>query len=185
MQKQFIPKRKVHQTAPLSFAQQRLWFLDQLEPNSSRYNVSRALKLRGELNLIVLQEAIDAIVSRHETLRSNFREVDGLPTLITRPSMKTPMTFVDLSDQPIDCRENTLIATLNEQVLRPYNLSTDAMLRATLVRLTRHDHILLLVLPHITSDGWSMVILGQELMALYDSLLHGQPCPFPDLPIQY
>ncbi|MGZ8452630.1 MAG: non-ribosomal peptide synthetase [Candidatus Binatia bacterium] len=185
MQKQFIPKRKDRQAAPLSFAQQRLWFLDQLEPNSPRYNVSRALRLRGELDLKVLQKAIDAIVSRHETLRSNFREVDGLPTLITRPSMKTPMTFVDLSDQPTDCRENTLIATLNELVLRPYNLSTDSMLRASLVRLTQHDHVLLLVLPHITSDGWSMVILCQELMAHYDSLLRGQPCPLPDLPIQY
>ena len=79
MQKQFIPKRKDRQPAQLSFAQQRLWFLDQLEPNSPRYNVSRALRLRGELNLTVLQEALDAIVSRHETLRSNFREVDGLP----------------------------------------------------------------------------------------------------------
>jgi amino acid adenylation domain-containing protein len=95
------------------------------------------------------------------------------------------MTYVDLSDQPIDCRENALIATLNELVLRPYNLSTDAMLRASLVRLTQHDQILLLVLPHITSDGWSMVILAQELVALYDSLLHGHPCPFPDLQIQY
>jgi len=185
MQKQFIPKRKDRQSAPLSFAQQRLWFLDQLEPNSPRYNVSRALKLRGELNLTVLQEALDAIVSRHETLRSNFREVDGLPILVIRPSVKVPMTFVDLSDQPIDCREDTLIATLNELVLRPYNLSTDVMLRASLVRLAQHDHVLLLVLPHITSDGWSMVILCQELMALYDSLLQGQPCPLPDLPIQY
>ena len=185
MQKQFIPKRKDRQPAPLSFAQQRLWFLDQLEPNSPRYNVSRALSLRGKLNLTVLQEALDAIVIRHETLRSNFRDVDGLPVLVIRPSVKTPMTFVDLSDQPIDCRENTLIATLNELVLRPYNLSTDAMLRASLVRLTQHDHVLLLVLPHITSDGWSMVILCRELMALYDSLLHGQPYPLPDLPIQY
>ena len=159
MQTQFIPKRKVRQPAPLSFAQQRLWFLDQLEPNSPRYNVSRALRLRGELDLKVLQDAIDAIVSRHETLRSNFREVDGLPTLITRPSVKTPMTFVDLSDH---LTETTLIATLDEQVLRPYNLSTDAMLRVSLVRVTQHDHILLLVLPHITSDGWSMVILCQS-----------------------
>ena len=124
-------------------------------------------------------------MSRHETLRSNFREVDGLPVLAIRPSMKTPMTFVDLSDQPIDCRENTLCVSLNELALRPYDLSTDAMLRANLVRVTQHDHVLLLVLPHITSDGWSMVILGQELMAIYDSLLQGQPCPLPDLPIQY
>ena len=88
MQKQFIPKRKDRQPAPLSFAQQRLWFLDQLEPNSPRYNVSRALRLRGELNLTILQEALDAIVSRHETLRSNFREVNGLPILVIRPSVK-------------------------------------------------------------------------------------------------
>jgi len=185
MQKQFIPKRKDHQTAPLSFAQQRLWFLDQLEPNSPRYNVSRALRLRGELNLTVLQEALDAIVSRHEALRSNFREVDGLPGLVTRPPMKTPMTFVDLRDQPTGNRENTLLFRLNEQVLRPYNLSTDTMLRASLVRVTQHDHVLLLVLPHITSDGWSMIVLCQELIALYNSLVHGQPCPLPDLPIQY
>ena len=185
MQKQFIPKRKDHQSAPLSFAQQRLWFLDQLEPNSPRYNVSRALRLKGELKLTVLQEALDAIVSRHEALRSNFREVDGLPLLLVSPSMKSPMTFFDLSGQPTVSRETTLIATLNDEVLRPYNLSTDVMLRTSLVRVTQHDHILLLVLPHITSDGWSMVILCQELMALYDSLLHDQPCPLPDLPIQY
>jgi hypothetical protein len=185
MRKQFIPKRKDHQSAPLSFAQQRLWFLDQLEPNSPRYNVSRALTLRGELKPTVLQEALDTIVSRHETLRSNFREVDGLPILVIRPSIKSPMTFIDLSGQPTGIRGTTLIATLNEEVLRPYNLSTDTMLRACLVRVTEQDHILLLILPHITSDGWSMVILCQELMALYDSLLHGRPSPLPELPIQY
>ena len=185
MQKQFIPKRKDRQTAPLSFAQQRLWFLDQLEPNSPRYNVSRALRLRGDLNPTVLQEALDSIVSRHETLRSNFGERDGLPVQLIRSPMKTPMPFIDLSDQPAEDRETRLLVTLNEQVLRPYNLSTDSMLRASLVRVTPRDHVLLLVLPHITSDGWSMIILCRELIALYGSLARGQPCPLPDLPIQY
>ena len=159
---------------------------NQLEPNSRATTTHGALTPPSEGNLPDGQgKCFDAIVIWHSTLRSNFRDVDGLPILVIRPSVKTPLTFVDLSDQPIDCRENTLIATLKELVLRPYNLSTDVMLRASLMRRTQHDHVLLLVLPHITSDGWSMVILCQELMALYDSLLHGQRCPFPDLAIQY
>lgn len=185
MQKQFILRRKDRGLAPLSFAQEHLWFLDQLEPNSPRYNVSRALRLRGSLGLAALQESLDAIVSRHETLRSNFREVDGTPVQVIGPPVKTSMIFVDLTDRPVNEREARLTEFLNEQILRPYDLSSDLMLRASLARLTPRDHVLLLVLPHISADGWSMIILCRELITLYDSLLHGRPCLLPDLPIQY
>jgi hypothetical protein len=185
MQKQFILRRKDRGLAPLSFAQERLWFLDQLEPNSPRYNVSRALRLRGSLDLAALQESLDAIVSRHETLRSNFREVEGRPVQLIGPPVKASVIFVDLTDQPIGERETRLTEFLNEQILRPYDLSSDLMLRASLARLTLRDHLLLLVLPHISADGWSMIVLCRELITLYDSLLHGRPCPLPDLPIQY
>ncbi len=185
MQKQFIPRRKDRRSAPLSFAQQRLWFLDQLEPNSPRYNVSRALRLRGDLDLAALQKSLAAIVSRHEALRSNFREVDGIPVQVIGHPVKIPTIFLDLSDQPVSEGETGLVGFLNEQVRCPYDLSSDLMLRASLVRLSPHDHVLLLVLPHITADGWSMIVLCRELIALYDSLAHGKPCPLPDLLIQY
>lgn len=185
MQKQFILRRKDRGLAPLSFAQERLWFLDRLEPNSPRYNVSRALRLRGSLDLAALQESLDAIVSRHETLRSNFREVEGMPVQVIGPPVKTSMILVDLTDQPASEREARLTEFLNGQILRPYDLSSNSILRASLARLTPRDHVLLLVLPHISADGWSMIVLCRELITLYDSLLRGRPCPLPDLPIQY
>ena len=153
MQNQSIPRKEDRQCVPLSFAQEGLWFLDQLEPNSSRYNVSRALRLRGQLAMKALQESLDAIVIRHEVLRTNFSAADGIPTQVIRQTSSVQLAFVDLSGLPTREREEKLQSFFDEQVQRPFDLIADLMLRPCLIRLTQADHILLLVLPHITSDG--------------------------------
>src|SRR5215203_4389559 len=154
MQKLFIPKRDDRQSAPLSLGQQRLWFLDQLEPNTPRYNCSRALRLRGTLNIPALQKSLDAIVRRHEILRSNFFETAGIPVQAIGQRVKVTVIFVDLSDRVTAEAERRLLEFISEQVQRPYNLTADSMLRAGLVRMAAQDHVLLLILPHITTDGW-------------------------------
>ena len=185
MQNQSIPRKEDRQCVPLSFAQEGLWFLDQLEPNSSRYNVSRALRLRGQLAMKALQESLDAIVIRHEVLRTNFSAADGIPTQVIRQTSSVQLAFVDLSGLPTREREEKLQSFFDEQVQRPFDLIADLMLRPCLIRLTQADHILLLVLPHITSDGWSTDILCSELLSLYEAFLNGSPSPLPTLPIQY
>jgi amino acid adenylation domain-containing protein len=185
MQNQFIPRNKDRQCAPLSFAQEGLWFLDQLEPNSSRYNVSRALRLRGQLAIKAVQESLDAIVIRHEVLRTNFSAANGIPTQVIRQTSPVQLAFVDLSELPTSEHEEKLQSLFDEQVQRPFDLTDDLMLRPYLIRLTPSDHVLLLVLPHITSDGWSMDILCSELLSLYEAFLSGNASPLPTLPIQY
>ena len=185
MQNQFIPRNKDRQCAPLSFAQEGLWFLDQLEPNSSRYNVSRALRLRGQLAIKAVQASLDAIVIRHEVLRTNFSAANGIPTQVIRQTSPVQLALIDLSGLPGREREEKLQSLFDEQVQRPFDLAADLMLRPCLIRLTESDHILLLVLPHITSDGWSTDILCSELLSLYEAFLGGNPSPLPKLPIQY
>jgi amino acid adenylation domain-containing protein len=181
--KQFISRIKDRQSGPLSFEQEGLWFLNQLDPSSPRYNVARALRLRGNLAIGPLQAALDEIVRRHESLRSHFTNVNGIPMQVIGQRAAVPMTFIDLSDKPDN--GDRVRSICEEQVQRPFDLSADLMLRACLVRLTESDHVLLVVVPHITCDGWSLVILFRELLSLYEMLVAGQAPSLPELPIQY
>jgi hypothetical protein len=170
---------------PLSFAQQRLWFLDQLEPNSSVYNMPSAFRLEGRLDIPALEESFNEIARRHEALRTNFSMIGEEAVQIISPSLVITIPVVDLSDLSESERQNEARRLVHEEGLTPFDLSQGPLLRVRLVRLGEQDHILLLTLHHIVSDGWSMGVLFRELSELYRAYCAGKPSPLPELPIQY
>ncbi|MEE8302751.1 MAG: condensation domain-containing protein, partial [Candidatus Tectomicrobia bacterium] len=182
---QGIPCRDTDDPCPLSFAQQRLWFLDQLDPNSPLYNITKALRLCGDLNVSVLQQTLNAIVTRHDVLRTTFTTVDGEAVQVISAPCAVPLTISDLRDCPDAQRETELQRQLTQEARRPFHLDRDIMLRAILFQLGEAEHVLLLVIHHIASDGWSMGVLMRELGAFYNTFATGAPTSLPSLPIQY
>lgn len=170
---------------PLSLAQQRLWFLDQLEPNSPFYNIPAAVRLQGQLNLAVLEQSFREIIRRHEALRSNFIALDGQPHQVIHSDLDWQISVVDLQNLPVNQRESEAQKIAIATGQQPFNLETEALIRATLLVLSPTEYILQLTIHHIISDGWSMNILVEELTALYTALIQGQPSPLTPLPIQY
>ena len=171
--------------SPLSFAQQRLWFLDQLEPGSTVYNVAGAVRLREMLDVAALEQSIHEIIGRHESLRTTFAMLEGEPVQIIAPSLSVPLLVVDLTDHPESEREDEARRLAGEEARRPFDLAQGPLFRATLIRLGHEDHVLLLTMHHIVSDGWSMGVLYRELSVLYRAFTNAQPSPLSDLPIQY
>ncbi len=170
---------------PLSFAQQRLWFLNQLIPDDPVYNMSRVIRIEGSLNLAALERCLTEIVRRHEPLRTIFPSRDGRPyQRILDPGPIVP-EIVDLSGRPRAEAEAEARARIDWEVHRPYNLQEDLPLRTLLVRLEPEEHLLVLTLHHIVSDRWSRWILTRELTALYQAFSEDKASPLPDLPIQY
>ncbi len=169
----------------LSYAQQRLWYLDQLDPGSPQYNIPMGFRLSGKLDFAALQNSLDRIVQRHENLRCSFLTVDGKPSLRIAQSVTVPLAIIDLQDMPEGEREATVQQLASEETRRPFQLEQPPLLRATVYRLDETDHLLVLTLHHIISDGWSSGILMRELAALYQSCIVGQPAALPELPIQY
>jgi amino acid adenylation domain-containing protein len=183
---QTIVRRSDRESAPpLSFAQQRLWFLDQLEPNSALYNISTALRLRGRLNTEALQKSLAVIVERHEVLRTTFASVNGDAVQVINENPGVALAMVDLSAWPKGDRELQVKRLRKQEARRPFNLSSDLMLRSTLIRLSEEENVLQLVMHHIASDGWSIGVLFRELDALYDAFCNEKPSPLPELSIQY
>jgi amino acid adenylation domain-containing protein len=183
---QTIVRRSDRESAPpLSFAQQRLWFLDQLEPNSALYNISTALRLRGRLNTEALQKSLAVIVERHEVLRTTFASVNGDPVQVINENPGVALAMVDLSAWPKGDRELQVKRLRKQEARRPFNLSSDLMLRSTLIRLSEEENVLQLVMHHIASDGWSIGVLLRELDVLYDAFCNEKPSPLPELSIQY
>ncbi|HEU4561817.1 MAG TPA: amino acid adenylation domain-containing protein [Longimicrobium sp.] len=170
---------------PLSFSQQRLWFIDQLQPGSAAYNLPYALRLRGPVNADALERSLAEIVRRHESLRTRFVSVDGQPAQVIDPAGPVRLARVELSDRPDDEREAALRALVTEEALRPFDLAAGPLLRSTLVRLGDEDHALLFTLHHIISDGWSTAILVREVAELYGAFTEGRVPSLPDLPVQY
>ncbi|HEY9666982.1 MAG TPA: condensation domain-containing protein, partial [Coleofasciculaceae cyanobacterium] len=178
---------------PLSFAQQRLWFLDQLVPNNAFYNTPAAVRLVGSLNLAALEETFNEIVCRHEALRTRFVTVDGNPVQAIAPTLTLPLPIVDLRSQSVSGGESLPTAERDtearrltiEEAQRPFDLSKDSLLRVTLLKLDESEYVLLLILHHIVSDGWSMGVLIKEIAALYSAKCSEEPSPLPTLPIQY
>src|SRR5262249_7854851 len=148
---------------PLSFAQQRLWFLDQYEPNSSVYNVPSALRLRGELNSSALEQSLNEIVRRHEALRTTFSMVEGEPVQVISPALRVSLSIEDLTNCPERSRQEKAQERVREEARRPFDLTHGPLFRSSLLGLGDEDHILLLTLHHIVSDGWSMGVLYREL----------------------
>ncbi len=174
-----------NQSLPLSFAQQRLWFLDQLEPGSSFYNTTAAVRLDGPLNISALNSAFDEIIRRHESLRTTFGSVGGAPQQVIAPELKLTLPVFDLGSLPASEREAEASLRAGEEAQRPFDLSIGPMLRATLLRLGDEEHILLLTMHHIISDGWSMRVLVREVATLYEAFAAGKPSPLPAPSIQY
>ena len=179
-----LAAREPDEEIPLSFAQQRLWFMDQLEPGSPLFNVPIAIQLTGKLSVEALQETLTTIVKRHEILRTNYVSVAGDPHQVVKQDETPQLTYVDLRSCPEEYREQELNSRLLQDALLPFSLSDDLMLRATLYQLGETEHVLLLTTHHIAADGWSMGILFQEIAEFYGAFAAGKPAP-PLLPIQY
>ena len=170
---------------PLSFAQQRLWFIEQLEPGTHVYNSARAVRLKGPLDTAALRRSLDALVARHDSLRTGFSAVDGLPVQTVAPSVRLPLPLADLTGFPGGERASQARLLAEEEIRRPFDLTRPPLFRARVVRLEPDEHILILTLHHIVSDEWSMGVLYRELAALYEAELSGASAALPDLPIQY
>ncbi|HEX8274725.1 MAG TPA: condensation domain-containing protein, partial [Longimicrobiaceae bacterium] len=169
---------------PLSFAQQRLWFLHRLDPQGLGYNVPFPLRLRGPVDPRALHRALDELVQRHEALRTVFATVDGRAAQVVRPPAPAALPHVDLRGLPAAAREREL-ARLGEDTERPFDLERGPLLRAVAVRLDAGDAALLLSMHHVVSDGWSVGVLFRELSALYGAFARGEPSPLAPLPVQY
>jgi acyl-CoA synthetase (AMP-forming)/AMP-acid ligase II/acyl carrier protein len=170
---------------PLSFAQERLWFLDQYEPNSSVYNTPSALRLRGFLNIGALEQSLNEIIRRHESLRTTFTMVGREPIQLIASPVEFSLAVVDLRGHSEGEREEEAQRLVAEEAHRPFDLANGPLFRSKLLRLTEDDHVLLLTMHHIVSDGWSMGVLHHELSALYEAYTNHQISPLPELPIQY
>ncbi|MFP2933900.1 non-ribosomal peptide synthetase, partial [Pyxidicoccus sp. 3LG] len=170
---------------PLSFAQQRLWFLDQLQPGSPLYNMPAALRLDGALDVSALERGLHALIGRHESLRTTFEVRDGEPVQVIHPSASTSLPVVDLSSLPLQEREAESRRLLVEEFQRPFDLARGPLFRAVLLRLSGEVHVLLVAMHHIVSDGWSNDVLVRELSAAYVALTSGGVPSFPALPVQY
>jgi amino acid adenylation domain-containing protein len=166
---------------PLSFSQQRMWFVDQLTPGNGSYNVPLSLHLRGNLNIVALEGSLAELIRRHEALRTCFIEVEGKP-------MQKICTDCQWEMEQLDCtsvEEKAVLSMLTERGQRPWNLREAPLLRATLIKLREQEHVLLLVMHHIVMDGWSCGVLIKDLMAIYEAFVSGKTSPLAELKIQY
>jgi amino acid adenylation domain-containing protein len=170
---------------PASFAQRRLWFLHQIDPDSSLYNIAAPLRITAPIDLEALRRSFQEIVKRHETLRTTFSTVDGEPVQVVSLSSNFKLQFIDLQLLPPSTQHEETISLAVGEASRPFSLSNGPLLRVSLLRLNPHLHVLLLTMHHIISDGWSLGVLLEEASALYHALSTGEPSVLPDLPIQY
>ncbi len=172
-------------TLPLSFAQQRLWFLDQLQPNDPAYTIFAALELQGALDIPVLSASLNRLVARHEVLRTTFVLEEGQPVQLIKDAESLPLPVIDLRQLPEAEREAAALETARAEARQPFDLQHGPLLRMSVVRVKADDYLLLVAMHHSISDGWSMGIVVRELMECYTSQLTGTPADLPALPIQY
>lgn len=171
-------------TAPLSFAQQRLWFLDQLHPESAGYNCPADAQLSGLLDLAVLARCLNEIVRRHEVLRTRIMTVSGSPAQIVDAAEERTLTMIDISVLEGDLKSKAAKRLMREEALRPFDLARHPI-RAFLLRLDPQEHVLVQTLHHIATDGWSFNVLVREFRSLYEALSKHEPSPLPEPAIQY
>lgn len=180
-----IQPRHHKEWSALSYAQQRLWFLDQLVPNNPIYNMPAVLRLKGKLDVRGLEKSMLEIVKRHEVLRTTFSSESGKPKQRIHKSVEAKMEMVDLRGIEVEKRENEVKRITSEECRMPFNLEKGPLIRAKLLVLNQQEYILIIVMHHIISDGWSLGIFAKELMQLYESFLMNSPSSLPELPIQY
>ncbi|MGA9768120.1 MAG: amino acid adenylation domain-containing protein, partial [Blastocatellia bacterium] len=170
---------------PLSYAQQRLWFIDQLEPGSSAYNVPTAVRLRGELDVAALRRSISEIIRRHEVLRTSFPQREGQPFQQINPACELDMPVIDLSEEAVKEAEATAQRVVGEETQQGFDLRRGPMLRAKLIRIGEADHVLVVTMHHVASDGWSVGILIREFTKLYRAYSEGEEAVVEEMRLQY
>ena len=175
----------VQPECPLSFAQQRLWFVEQLEPGNAAYNMPLVARLTGRLNMTALQQALDAVVKRHESLRTRFVSVNGRAAQVVDSDSRVKLRVEDLSaltaaEREVECRQR-----MQNEINGPFSLAEAPLLRVLLLRFTQEEHVFVLTMHHIISDEWSLNILIRELGAFYEEFAAGEEVELPELPIQY
>ncbi|HEX2077739.1 MAG TPA: condensation domain-containing protein, partial [Longimicrobium sp.] len=168
---------------PLSFAQQRLWFLEQLEALGSAYHIHKALRLRGELDRAALVRALDGVVARHEALRTTFTQVNGIPEQRIAPAEAGGFHLVEHDLSAEANAEAELDRIVVEEARAPFDLERGPLIRGRLVRVAADDHVLLLTMHHIVSDGWSLGVFFDEISALYAAHREGREAELPGLPV--
>ncbi|HEX7182941.1 MAG TPA: amino acid adenylation domain-containing protein [Thermoanaerobaculia bacterium] len=173
------------QPIPMSFSQQRLWFLQQLEPESPAYNIFGAMRMIGALDLAALAGAIGGVIARHETLRTTFETVGGETVQVIAPALPAHLPVIDLSALSAAARSPLMVRIALREALRPFDLGRAPLLRARLLRLERDEHVLCFAMHHIVSDGWSVGVLVRELGEIYGALRQGRLPRLPSLPVQY
>ncbi len=183
--KKTIAPRAMRDSAPLSFAQQRFWFLDQLEPGSAVYNIPEAFRLKGPLDIKSLEQSLSEIVRRHEALRTTFKSVQGCPLQVISSEVVPPLLVLDLTCRPESEREDAARQVAALEAQRPFDLEIGPLVRVMLLRLDQEHHVLILTMHHIVSDAWSMGVLFQELSTLYGAFSQGKPSPLSELQVQY
>ncbi|HEY0606489.1 MAG TPA: condensation domain-containing protein, partial [Herpetosiphonaceae bacterium] len=189
---QVIGRRPAMETIPLSFGQQRLWFLHQLDPSSPAYNAPSAVRLSGPLDVDALQHSLNEVVRRHEVLRSTFTTIDNQPVQVIAPQLDLPLPILDLRmlhpEGTRDQREAEALQLALEEFQRPFDLQSGPLLRTRLLQLDDQEYQLLFTMHHIVTDGWSTELLIAEMTALYAALTSGQPpeaARLPEPPVQY
>ena len=170
---------------PLSFAQERLWFLDQLSPGAPLYNMPCSLRIDGAIDIAAIEASVNEIVIRHEALRTTFTVVDGRPVQVIAPSLRIPLRIIDLTAVDDRERHTEAMAVGTAETRRPFDLQRGPLIRAAVLRLSSKEHVLLITMHHIVSDGWSVGVLLQELQASYEARSHGRAPDLAELPIQY
>ncbi len=180
-----IPRRATDGPIPLSFAQQRLWFLDQLVPGNPFYNISLVIPFRVPLHVQALERSLDELFQRHESLRTSFDVEGGEPVQRVAPHLAARLPVIDLWGLPPKAREAEALRVATAEGRRPFDLAEAPLVRTLLLRLGERDHLFPLTLHHIISDGWSMGVFWKELVELYSAFCAGRPSPLPELPIQY
>ena len=180
-----LPQSRETNRFPLSFAQQRLWFLDQLEPNTAVYNIADTHYFSGPLNLAALERSMNELIRRHESLRTTFHSIDGEPVQVIAEAQLRKIEVIDLSHLSQAEREREAERMAHDEAELPFDLSRGPLLRFRLVKLEEEEHLLLLTMHHIISDGWSLGVLWRELSALYQAFSMDQSSPLEELTIQY
>ena len=178
-----LPERPTR--LPLSYAQQRLWFLDKLEGSSTEYNLREAWRLKGDLDCAALQRAVNAVVARHEILRTRFVEEDGEPLQVIEANVHVPVVSEDLSALQPGERERAVSAAIRGEAETAFELASGRLMRVRLLKLEEREHVLLCAFHHIIFDGWSVAIFSRDLSALYEAFRRGEDNPLKPLAVQY
>jgi amino acid adenylation domain-containing protein len=180
-----IPPRPEQENAPVSLTQQRVWFLEQLEPGSGAYHIPLALRIRGAISQQILQACLDEIVRRHEALRTTFEQRDGQPIQRISPTQSIEIALSELPESPVQDLAVHVENFVQSETQQPFDLASGPLLRVSLLRLSEQEHILVMVLHHIIADFWSVNIFFEELITLYKAYGLGLPSPLEPLPVQY